>query len=96
MATAPTGTGEPRESREHERTGKQIVIVDLDEAQSSQQVRRLRRGKGKLVHRVERIISDLIEAGTIKATAQPVVLVVREFPSLRPLEDEEEDEDDDD
>ena len=96
MATAATGTGEPRESREHERTGKQIVIVDLDEAQSSQQVRRLRRGKGKLVHRVERIISDLIEAGTIKATAQPVVLVVREFPSLRPLEDEEEDEDDDD
>jgi hypothetical protein len=30
--------------------------------------------------RVERIVADLVEAGTVKSTAQPVVIVVRETP----------------
>jgi hypothetical protein len=56
-------------------------------------VKRLRKGKGKLFTHVERIVSDLAEAGTVKASTQPVVIVVREIPS--PL-DFFEDEDDDD
>jgi hypothetical protein len=31
--------------------------------------------------KVERIINDLTESGTIKPMAQPVVIVVREVPS---------------
>ena len=81
-ATTAASTTDPRESsREQEKGSKsQIVIVDLDEPQSSRLVTRLRKGKGKLVTKVDRIVSDLVEAGTIKSTAQPVVLVVREVP----------------
>ena len=80
MATTP-GTSE-REPRQHEKpSGSQLVVVDLEEAQSSQEVKRLRKGRGKLVNRVERIVADLVEAGTVKSTAQPVVIVVREFPA---------------
>jgi hypothetical protein len=77
-ATATSTT----ESREREKVSKsQIVVVDLDETQPSRLVSRLRKGKGKLLTRVERIVSELVEAGTIKSPAQPVVLVVREIPS---------------
>ena len=58
-----------------------MVIVDLDEPQSSLHVKRLRKGQGRLMAHVERIVNDLIEAGTVKATAQPVVIVVREASS---------------
>jgi hypothetical protein len=80
MANPATASSEQRESREQEKRS-QIVIVDLAESQSTRDVRRLRKGKGKLMTRVERIVSDLIGAGTVKSTTQPVVIVVREFPS---------------
>jgi hypothetical protein len=90
MAAAPTST-EARESKEQDKAGKsQIVIVDLDEAQPARQVSRLRKGKGKLLTKVERIVGDLVEAGTIKSTAQPVVLVVREIPSPWPFEEDDD------
>ena len=43
--------------------------------------------------RVERIVADLVEAGTVKSTAQPVVIVVREFPA--PFWSMDDDDDDD-
>jgi len=55
-----------------------MIVVDLGEPQPSLQVKRLRKGEGKLMTHVERIVNDLIEAGTVKGTAQPVVIVVRE------------------
>jgi hypothetical protein len=58
-----------------------MIVVDLDEPQSSLQVKRLRKGQGRLMAHVERIVNDLIEAGTVKAGAQPVVIVVRETSS---------------
>lgn len=94
MANPATGASEQRESREHDKAGKsQIVVVDLGEAQSTREVRRLRKGKGKLMTHVERIVSDLVEAGTVKSSAQPVVIVVRE--SLSPLSFLEGEDDDD-
>ena len=82
MAATATGTTESREPREQEKSSKsQIVIVDLDEPQPSRLVSRLRKGRGKLLTKVARIINDLTEAGTIKPMAQPVVIVVREVPS---------------
>ena len=79
MATTPAGATEHRESRAQDRTSKsELVVVDLGEAQSTREVRRLRKGRGKLMNRVERIVDDLVDAGTIKSTAQPVVIVVRE------------------
>jgi hypothetical protein len=92
MANPATSSGE--QAREHEKTGKsQIVVVELGEAQSSRDVKRLRKGQGKLFAHVERIVNDLAEAGTVKASAQPVVIVVREIPS--PLDFFESEDDDD-
>jgi Family of unknown function (DUF6200) len=80
MATSAAGTTEHREPRE--KAGKtEIVIVDLEKAQTPRDVRLLRKGRGKLTSRVERIVNDLIADGTVKATAQPVVIVVRESTS---------------
>jgi len=77
---ATTGAGAPE--RQPEKTGSsQIVVVDIDEAQPSRQVKLLRKGRGKLVARVERIVADLAEAGTVKSGGQPIVIVVREASS---------------
>ncbi|HEX7777753.1 MAG TPA: hypothetical protein VF424_00865 [Vicinamibacterales bacterium] len=101
MAATPTGTAAPtstaeRDSRQQEKGGtSQIVIVDLDEAQPSHLVKRLRKGKGKLMTRVERIVADLIEAGTVRSSAQPIVIVVRESP-FSPFSFGDDDDDDDD
>ena len=84
MATPTTSSpgSEQREHREHrpqEKTDKsQIIVVDLEERKASKQIRRLRNGEGKLMDHIEKIISELSEAGTIKSGAQPVVVIVRE------------------
>lgn len=92
MANPATSSSE--QAREHEKPGKsQIVVVELADPQSSRDVKRLRKGQGKLFTHVERIVSDLAEAGTVKASAQPVVIVVREIPS--PLDFFESEDDDD-
>jgi hypothetical protein len=56
----------------------QMLVVDLGKRQSPKQVKRLRKGRGKLVGRIDQIVADLVEAGTVKAGAQPIVFVVRE------------------
>jgi Family of unknown function (DUF6200) len=82
MATTAAGTTEHREPRD--KSGStEIVIVDLDKVQTPRDVRLLRKGRGKLTSRVQRIVKDLVDAGTVKSTAQPVVIVVRE--SISPL-----------
>ena len=92
MANPATGSGE--QAREHEKTSKsQIVVVELADPQSSRDVKRLRKGQGKLFTHVERIVSDLAEAGTVKASAQPVVIVVREIPSPMDFFESEDDDD---
>ena len=84
MATPTTSSpgSEQREHREYrpqEKTDKsQIIVVDLEERQASKQIKRLRNGEGKLMDHIEKIISELSEAGTIKSGAQPVVVIVRE------------------
>jgi DNA-binding TFAR19-related protein (PDSD5 family) len=96
MATATTAsTAEQKESREQDKASKAtIVVVDLDEPQSSVRVRRLRKGKGKLYNHVQRIIKDLVQDGTVKATAQAIVIVVREVP-VPPWVYADDDDDDD-
>jgi hypothetical protein len=95
MATAPhPSSSEHREQEKAgDKTGKsQMVVVDLEGLHSPGAIKRLRRGKGKLFHRVERIVSDLVQDGTVKSIAQPVVVVVREGGILWPFElDEDED-----
>jgi hypothetical protein len=56
-----------------------VVIVDIGERQSTGEVRSLLKGEGKLMDHVEKILADLVTAGTVASTAQPVVFVVREL-----------------
>jgi hypothetical protein len=93
MTTVATSAAEPKESREHDKGGSSsMVIVELDGPQSAIAVRRLRKGKGKLFHHVDQIIKDLAADGTIKANAQPVVIVVQEIPSPPWAFDEDDDD----
>jgi hypothetical protein len=85
-------------------------LVDLSRRQTPRQVKRLRKGRGTLVTRIDEIVEELVRSGTVKAEAQPVVIVVREKVSLpwpfanmdyddeeeEDEEDEDEDEDEDD
>jgi Family of unknown function (DUF6200) len=60
------------------RTGNsRMVVVDLGKA-GRKQVKRLRNGEGRLAEEVQKCISELQSAGTISATTQPVVFVVRQ------------------
>jgi hypothetical protein len=58
-----------------------MVIVELDEPQSSVAVKRLRKGKGSLYKSIEQVVKDLTDDGSIKASAQPVVIIVQEIPA---------------
>jgi hypothetical protein len=81
METGATSSTSQRGSREHDKAGQsQIVVVELGEPQSPENVSRLSKGKGKLLKHVERIVNDLVKNGTVKSNAQPVVIVVREHP----------------
>jgi hypothetical protein len=97
--------GEHHAQREHEAAKKtQFVLVDLSRRQAPKQISRLRKGRGNLVPRIDKIVEELIESGTVKADAQPVVIIVRETMALPwPFanldydnEDDNEDDDEDD
>lgn len=83
MAQAPTRVelSEQQEQRTAEKTDKeklQGIVIDLGRPQSPKQVRRLRKGRGKLMRRIEEIVDDLAATGTVKAAAQPIIIIVRE------------------
>jgi hypothetical protein len=77
METSAPGSTEYRPARERDETG-QIVVVDLGDPQLPERVSSLRKGEGKLINRIERIVDDLVEDGTLKSGAQTVVVVVHE------------------
>jgi hypothetical protein len=76
VTNAPTPKAEDKQGK------AEIVLVDFGEPQAAQQVKRLRKGRGKLMTRIERVVSDLVADGTVKSGAQAVVVVVREQPSM--------------
>ncbi len=60
--------------------GQEMIVVDLNKRQTKKRIKQLRKGRGKLLGQIGDVISELQEAGTIGADAQPVVVVVREKP----------------
>jgi hypothetical protein len=87
MSTTTTNAPETK------RDGSNLVVVDLGAPQSSVAVRRLSKGKGKLFKHVDQIVKDLAANGTIKSGAQPVVIVVREYPVPPWVSDPDDDDD---
>lgn len=53
------------------------VIIDLGKRRRKQ-VKKLRRGEGKLLNDINGAVEELRTAGTLGADAQPVIVVVRE------------------
>lgn len=77
-----------------------VCVIDLGE-HSRRRVRRLRRGEGRLMEKVEDAVAALQGNGVLAENAQTVVIVVRQEPSIggffdRDDEDEDDDDDDDD
>ena len=57
-----------------------MVIVELDEPQSSVAVKRLRKGKGSLYKSVEQVVKDLTDEGTPPADGvAPADLYTNDF-----------------
>jgi hypothetical protein len=91
-------------SKEHgkpetKKSSGSLVVVELAKRRSAEQVRRLRKGRGKLASDIDEVVNELVESGTIKADTPPVVIVVRESSASllwSALEDDEDDDDDDD
>lgn len=75
--------------------GDELFIVDLGR-QARKRIRRLRRGQGPLMRKVDNAVEALREDGAIPEDAAIVVVVVREKPSLAALLDDDDDDDDND
>ncbi len=58
-----------------------LTVIDLGE-HSRKRIKKLRRGEGRLMEKIEDTLGDLEEQGVIEASAQTVVIIVREEPSL--------------
>jgi hypothetical protein len=57
--------------------GSELCVVDVGKY-SRKQIRRLRRGEGKLMTKAEQIVQDLKDNGVLAKDANTVVLVVRQ------------------
>ena len=53
------------------------IVIDLG-SRSRKQVKKLRRGQGKLMDRLAMVVEELKHSGTVAAGAQPIVIVVKE------------------
>lgn len=54
-----------------------VCVLDMGK-HTRKRIKQLRRGKGKLMYKVECAIEDLREDGVLSASAQTVIVVVRE------------------
>ena len=72
-----------------------VCVLDLGE-HSRKRVRRLRRGEGKLMDKVEDAIAALHDVGVLDGAVQTVVVVVRQEQRLGDMFRDDDDDDDDD
>lgn len=73
-----TTAAPPAKTTEATTTAKPApVVIDLGKKRRSQ-VKKLRKGRGKLLDRVHDVLADMSSEGAISKGAQPVIVVVRE------------------
>lgn len=89
MASHAATATETSESKPPKATSK-LVVVELEEPQSTLSIKRMRKGKGRLLKHIDQIVEDLASDGTIKGNVQPVVIIVQEIPSPPWLLDDED------
>jgi len=54
-----------------------MIVVDLG-TKTSKQVKRLRKGQGRLMDKVKQCLEELRASGKISGTVQPVIFIVEE------------------
>lgn len=100
MASQQSAREDDKQATETQSEKPRLVVVELAKRRTTEQIRRLRKGRGKLVADIEGALEELVSSGTISDAAQPVVIVVREAMLMPFLDlddgDDDEDEDDDD
>ena len=55
-----------------------VIVVDVRKKYRRKHVRRLRKGRGKLMDKVEELVDNLREENALGDNVRPVVIVVRE------------------
>ena len=101
MTMQSSDSNEPAE-QENKKSSSSLVVVELAKRRSPEQVRRLRKGRGKLVSDIDEVVDELVDTRTIKADTPPVVIVVREsdaallWSALGYDEDDKEEDNEDD
>ena len=79
MATTTTTVESTKKDPAGTKPAGELCIVDLGK-HSRKQIRKLRKGGGKLMTRTEEIIEELKESGVLSKDSNTVVLVVRQKP----------------
>ena len=54
-----------------------MIVVNIGKKYKKKHIRRLRKGRGRLMEKVEQLVEDLRESGGVSDDVQPVVIVVR-------------------
>lgn len=65
------------EQGKEEQGGNDPIIIDLGK-QKKKRVKRLRKGRGRLMGDISLAMQELQEEGVVKEGAQPVLVIVRE------------------
>lgn len=74
-------------------SGGAICVINMGE-QSRKRIRRLRKGTGRLMEKVEDALAELQTQGVLEKNVQTLVVVVKEERTLANLFDEDDDDDD--
>ena len=69
------------QSSEGDSNESNLVIVDMGK-QDRKRIKRLRKGRGKLMGKIENIVSDLAEDEIVPEDAAVVVVIVKEKPTV--------------
>jgi hypothetical protein len=66
------------ETKAESKKDNNVIVVDVRRKYRRKHIRRLRRGRGKLMNKIEELVADLRDAESLGENVQPVVVVVRE------------------
>lgn len=65
-------------SEDAKRGDNSMIVVNIGKKYKKKHIRRLRKGRGRLMEKVEQMVGDLRDSGGISDDVQPVVIVVRQ------------------
>ena len=61
-----------------ESADKSLLVVDIGKKYKKKHIRRLRKGRGRLMGKVQRLVAELTDGGAVEGNVKPIVIVVRQ------------------